>query len=263
MSLDSQAAFFHLEDEVYVGNGPARGPWSAEACHAGPVTAVIARTLEPIAPAQQLVRLSISFVRPVPVAGFRVTTELVRAGRAATTATARLTDLGGKLCAKAKSLHLATYEPVDFPCAPSGGPEFTAATAAEWPFPVASHGLPFFASGIEIKLPPGEDNGPGPTTMWMRTIGIIEGEEPSPFQALCPLADCGNGISRNTDIRENTCVNPDLTLVVFRQPESEWLASAARSFWEPNGIGMSHAMLYDTKGVVGTALQTLIIRPVG
>ena len=262
MSLDPDAAFFRLEDDWFVGNGPARGPWSAEACHAGPVTAVIARSLEPIAPDQQLVRLSISFVRPVPVAGFRISTEMVRAGRAATTATARLSDASGKLCAKAKSLHLATYEPVDYPTAPSSGPEFTDSIAADWPFMVAPHGLPFFSNGIEIRLPPGEDNGPGPTTMWMRTIGIIEGETPTAFQRLCPLADCGNGISRNTDISENTCVNPDLTLVAFRQPQSEWLASQARSFWEPNGIGMSHAMLYDTNGVVGTALQTLIIRPV-
>lgn len=262
MSLDPNAAFFRAEDDVFHGNDTARGPWSADACHAGPVTAVIARTLEPVAPAQQLVRLSISFVRPVPVAGFRISTEIVRAGRAASTATARLEDLNGKLCAKAKSMHLATYEPVQFPSAPSAGPEFTEAIDGEWPFPVTSHGQPYFASGIEIKLPPGEDNGPGPTTMWMRTVGIVEGEESTPFQRLCPLADCGNGISRNTDIRENSCVNPDLTIVVFRQPQSEWLASKAQSFWEPNGIGMSHAMLYDTEGIVGTALQTLIVRPV-
>ena len=262
MSLGPQAAFFRVEDDLLIGNAPSRGPWSAEACHAGPVTAVIARALEPIAPAQQLVRLSISFVRPVPVAGFRITTEVVRAGRAATTATARLTEPGGKLCAKVQSLHLATYDPVEFPTAPSSGPEFSESTAADWPLMVAPHGLPFFSSGIEIRLPPGEDTGPGPTTMWMRTIRIVEGEEPTPLQRLCPLGDCGNGISRNTDIVENSCVNPDLTLVIFRQPESEWLASEARSFWEPNGIGMSHAMLYDTKGVVGTALQTLIIRPV-
>lgn len=262
MAINRNSAFFRLSGDVFLGNDPARGPWSADACHAGPVTAVVARQLEPIAPLQQLARLSISFVRPVPVAGFRITTEVVRAGRAASTATARLMDLGGKLCAKAKSLHLATYDPVEFPTAPSSGPEFTEATDAEWPFPVAPHGLPFFSSGIEIKLPPGEDTGPGPTTMWMRTVRIVEAEDATPFQQLCPLADCGNGISRNTDIRENSCVNPDLTIVAFRPPESEWLASQAQSFWEPNGIGMSHAMLYDTKGIVGTALQTLIIRPV-
>jgi hypothetical protein len=33
------------------------------------------------------------------------------------------------------------------------------------------------------------------------------------------------------------------------------------SFWEPNGIGMSQATLFDTRGPVGAALQTLIVRP--
>lgn len=261
MAIDSKSAFFRVEGDVVLGNDAARGPWSAEACHAGPVTGVIARALEPVAPEQQLVRLSISFVRPVPVAGFRISTEIVRAGRAATTSTAVLIDLNGKLCAKAKGLHLATYDPIEIPTANVPGPEFTEATDADWPFPAAPHGLPFFPSGIEIKLPPGEDTGPGPTTMWMRTIDIVDGEKRTPFQRLCPLADCGNGISRNMSISKISCVNPDLTIVAFRQPESDWLASQARSFWEPNGIGMSHAMLFDTKGPIGTALQTLILRP--
>ena len=96
----------------------------------------------------------------------------------------------------------------------------------------------------------------------MRTLPIVDGEAPSPFQSLCPLADCGNGISRNSTFAEATFVNPDLTIAVFRLPESEWLAASARSFWEPTGVGLSQAQLYDTKGAIGFALQTLIVKPV-
>lgn len=261
--MSKYTAFFRQQGDTIVGNDPARGPWSADACHAGPVTGVIARALEPVAPEQQLVRLSISFVRPVPVAGFTIATDVVRAGRAATTATARLHDLDGKLCAKAKSLHLASYAPEDLPTVTIPAPDLADAVDGKFTVLDAPHGLPFFPAGIDVRYPPGEGNEPGPTTMWMKTIPLVEGEEMTPVQRACPLADCGNGISRNQEFTEVSCVNPDLTMVLFRRPESEWLASRAMSFWEPNGIGMSHAMLFDTRGPIGTALQTLILRPLG
>ncbi len=56
-------------------------------------------------------------------------------------------------------------------------------------------------------------------------------------------------------------MNPDLTINVFRLPQSDWLASSALSFWEPSGVGLSQAQLFDTKGPIGFALQSLIIRP--
>ena len=59
-----------------------------------------------------------------------------------------------------------------------------------------------------------------------------------------------------------TFVNPDLTIILHRLPESEWLASSAISFWEPTGIGLSQATLFDEKGPIGVASQTLLVQPV-
>ena len=75
------------------------------------------------------------------------------------------------------------------------------------------------------------------------------------------LADCGNATSRNANLDTVTFVNPDLTIVLHRLPESEWHASSAISFWEPTGIGLSQATLFDEKGPVGVASQTLLIQP--
>ena len=48
--------------------------------------------------------------------------------------------------------------------------------------------------------------------MWMRTkFPILPDEDPSPFQEIAPLADCGNGISYNGHIADASFVNPDLT----------------------------------------------------
>lgn len=262
MSGQPDRAFFRRDGDWYIGNDAARGPWSADACHGGPVAAVLAGALESACPQKQLCRLTINFQRPVPVAGFRVDTELLRDGRAATTASATLRDADGKICASATSMHLQSVPVGDLPTARISHPSFADAVAGEFPLTVAPHGQPFFVSGIEVAYPRGEDNGPGATTIWMRTLPAVEDEVPSPFQTLCPIADCGNGISRNSNLTEASFINADLTVVAYRLPQSAWIASQAISFWQPTGIGMSQANLFDTEGSVGVALQTLIVRPI-
>lgn len=262
MTASAASAFFRIDGDLVVGNDAARGPWSADACHAGPVTAVLARALEQAISDKQLARVTVSFHRPIPMAGFRAATAIERDGRTVATATAKLTASDGRVCADASGLFIAPGDHGSLPTASLPGPDFDDATAGPFPVERAVHGLPFFSSGIEVAYPPGETPDPGPTTIWMRTLPIVEGEVPSPFQAVCPLADCGNGISRNATFAEATFVNPDLTVVVFRLPESQWLASAARSFWEPGGVGMSQAQLFDTRGAIGFALQTLVVQPV-
>jgi hypothetical protein len=196
------------------------------------------------------------------MSGFRIGTKVTRSGRAAATASATLTDADGKVCATATSLHLIKSDLGNLPTTRVQGPSRKDATPGVFVVESAHHELPFFRDAIEVAYPPGESNAPGPTTLWMRTPPLLDNETPSPFQSICPLADCGNGTSRNAELTDATFVNPDLTIVLHRLPESEWLASSAVSFWEPSGIGLSRAMLFDEKGPVGSALQTLLIQPI-
>ena len=101
-------AFFHLDGDLIVGNDAARGPWSADACHAGPVTGAIARAFEQLVTDKQLVRMSLTFHRPVPMDGFTTAAAIEREGRSVTTATASLVSADGRTCAVAHSLHIAT-----------------------------------------------------------------------------------------------------------------------------------------------------------
>ena len=258
---ESDQAFFRRDGDFYIGNDAARGPWAADACHAGPVTAVLVRALEYALPEKQLVRITVNFRRPIPITGFSVSADIDRDGRSTATATAQLNSVNGRVCAVATALYVVANEFGAMPSALIPVPDFAHATPGSFPLENARHGLPFFRSGIEVMYPPGESNDPGPTTLWMRTVPIVEGETPSPYERLCPLADCGNGISRNVDFGAATFVNPDITIVVFRLPGSEWLGSSAMSFWEPTGIGLSQAQLYDTSGPVGYVLQTLVVTP--
>ncbi len=262
MNSDSTTFFSSTDGKWFVGNDAARGPWSADACHAGPVTGLLVRALEGAVTEKQIVRITANYLRPVPMSGFRIDADITRNGRSAAMAEVTLTDAGGRICANASSLHLVSSDFGTLPTSTIKSPSRQQAKPGDSALGKASHGRSYFHDWIDVAFPPGETNAPGPTTIWMRAPALLAGETPSPFQRVCPLADCGNGTSRNAELTEASFVNPDLTVVLHRLPESEWLASSAISFWEPTGIGLSQATLFDEKGPIGSAVQTLLIQPV-
>jgi len=166
------------------------------------------------------------------------------------------------VCATATGLHLRRAELGEVPDPAVAGPVF--ADSRPGPFPIAAgrHGLPMFGNLVEARYPPGEGPMPGPTTIWLRTPDLLEGEQPSPFVSLCPLADCGNAVSRNAELDRMGFVNPDLTIFLVRPPRGRWLASQAVSHWQPSGVGLADAALFDADGFVGRAVQTLLLQPV-
>jgi hypothetical protein len=253
--------------EWFVPTDFARGPWDPDACHGGPPTALLARALEQTLPTLRLARLSVELIRPVPMVGFTIETELVKSGRATGATRATIVDADGDARALATGMHVAR-SPIDlFPATldNSGVSTPRLADSQPGPFPVGRlrHDLPAFNRSVEVRYPAGEDPGLGSTTAWMRTISPLPAEEPSPFQRICPLADCGNAFSRHADPAQVQFINTDLTIALHRDPVGEWLGSRATSSWQPSGVGLADALLFDDEGVVGRALQTLLIRPVG
>ena len=59
----------------------ARGPWSPDALHGGPVAALVARAAETVPGGEelQLVRITLELLRPVPMAPLAVTSVLAKA----------------------------------------------------------------------------------------------------------------------------------------------------------------------------------------
>ena len=251
-----------MGENRFLGNDSTRGPWSEDACHAGPPSGLMARAVERLVPDKQLVRLTLDFTRPIPMGGFRIEADIRKQGRMMASCTASLFDDESRICVSASSVHLAAMDVGEMPTSNMDEPDFEQAVAGAFPTKGVNHSKPTFAQAVEVAYPPGETDDPGPTTAWMRTPALLAGEEPSPFQRLCPLADCGNGISRNADITRASFLNPDLTIAIHRPPESQWLASRAISFWQASGLGLSQATLFDTQGVVGSAIQTLLVKPV-
>lgn len=259
----TQPYFTQADDGTFVGNDPARGPWSENHCHAGPVTGLVARAAEAeIGPEKMLTRLTLDVLRPLPLAGLRIAAETTRHTR--TLATTRITvqDLDDTLCITATSMHLVRKELGDVPTAQVNSPRFDDAEVGTAMLIGALHDKPVFGQFTDMAYPKGQPMQPGPKTVWMRTPPLLAGEAVSPIQSICPLADCGNGISWNEPPTRLGFMNTDLTLQIHREPVSDWLGAEALSHWQSNGVGMSQSILFDTQGPVGIALQTLVLHPI-
>lgn len=258
----SDSFFTSADNRRFQPTSHSRGPWDEHHCHAGPPTGLMARAAEGLLPDQQLVRLTVNLQRPIPYSGFSVVAEVAKRGRMVSLCQISLLDDSAKLCASAESLHVARQSTFEVSTTQPDVPLPQQGIAGEFPIRRTLHDLPsFIGEGVETRYAPGHTPEPGPTTAWIRTVDLLPDETPSAFQRMCPMADCGNAFSRNAEPWEINFMNPDLTIVMFREPQGEWMGSQSTGHWEANGIGMADAQLLDMHGVVGRAVQTLLLRP--
>lgn len=254
--------FTSTDNSWFTPTEHTRGPWDEHACHAGPPTGLIARALEQLIPDQRLTRLTVNLQRPIPFSGFRITTNIIRQGRTVTLTEASLVDNDGSVKITAAALHLTERPAHPYPTHSQALLNPDDAPVGPFPIKTTLHDKPAFnGTGVETRYPIGENDQPGPTTAWLKTVPLLPDEKPSPFQRICPLADCGNAFGRNADPDQTMFMNADLTLVLHRDPVGEWLGSRSVGYWEPTSIGLADAQLFDKNGIVGRALQTLVLRP--
>lgn len=254
--------------EWFVPTDHTRGPWDPDACHAGPPSGLLVRAMERALPSVRLVRITVDLAKPIPMAGFHISTEVTRSGRTVAATRAAITDGNGIVRVSAIGLHIAEQHPPLFD-GPLDNSDFVTprlSESDEGVFPIRPpmrHGLPGFSgSAVRMRYPPGESPEPGATTAWMNTDPLLPDETPSPFQRICPLADCGNAFSRHVDPADVMFVNPDLTIALHRDPIGDWFGSRTVSQWQPSGIGLATATLFDEEGPVGQVVQTMVLRSV-
>jgi hypothetical protein len=254
-------SFFTTPDGVWFQpTEPCRGPWDPSACHAGPPTGLMARAAERAVPGQRLVRLTVDLIRPIPHAGFSIETVVLRGGRSVSTTEMTIVNGDGKPVVTARGMHLAVTDVGSVATAAYDTPRLEDATPGRFPAPSGGHGLTAFDSGVEAMFPPGQFPTPGPTVMWMRALPLLPNEPGSGFQRICPLADCGNAVSRNADPEGLSFVNTDLTIMLHREPVGHWFGTDAVSRWEPTGAGISDSTLFDEQGPAGKAMQTILLQ---
>jgi hypothetical protein len=171
------------------------------ACHAGPPVALMVRAVEALVPNQQLARLTVELIRPIPMAGFRVQAEVRRPGRSVTHTEAEIYD-DDRFYARAYGMHIRTVEDAGWGEAVLDGRVFPESVPGPFPLADSAHSEEWFGGSVECRYDvAGSVAVGGPTTIWMKTQHpIVADEAPSPFQRIAPLSDCGNGISYNATV---------------------------------------------------------------
>ena len=90
-------------------------------------------------------------------------------------------------------------------------------------------------------------------------VALVAGEEVTPLQRVLVAADSGNGVSAALDWRRYLFINVDLSVHLHRMPEGEWVCLDAITLPEPDGVGMADSALFDERGPIGRAVQTLLV----
>ena len=275
-------AFYEPAGDGFVSTDLTRGPWDPSSQHAGPPSALIARAIERCpglgkdAGDRHVARITLEILRPVPIAALRCEAEVVRPGRRVDMVDAILRDAGGEPLIRARAWRMLLRE-VDLPDGLTSTDEAAPARRAGRPGggsgqPEPPDGIPatddFFPTGhdvgyhtaMEYRFVTGSFLEPGPATTWLRMrVPLVAGESPTPLQRVLAAADSGNGISSALDYREYVFINVDLTVHLHRPPAGEWVCLDSITVPEPTGVGMTDTMLFDERGPIGRAAQSLLV----
>lgn len=236
------------------------GPWTPDAQHFGPPSALLVRALEELGAGQgkQLARVTVEILGPAPLTELSVRARVERPGRSVELLSAEL-DGGGRTVARASAWRITTSDTTGIMA--SGAETLSApedAPATHWP---ESWGAGY-VDAVEWRAVAGGLDVSGPITAWARQrVTLVDGEKPSPLQRLFVVADSANGASNFLDPRQWWFINSELTVHLQREPAGEWIGLDAATLVGPNGIGTSTSTLHDTQGPVGTGAQALMVRP--
>lgn len=260
----AEALFTPADGERVVPTDAARGPWSPESLHGGPVAALLGGAAEALLDDLHPARATVELLRPVPVAPLRVGAQVQRPGRKVRLVGAELATEDGTVVATATVLGIRRADVGlpgvvgDPPPAPPG--PGAVAPAARGSVAVTSDYDAFHNVGVEHRFVRGAFTERGAATDWIRLLlPVVAGQPPSAFQRVLAAADFGNGVSAVADFATHVFINPDLTVHLHRLPAGEWVCLEAATLLEPHGVGLAQSRLWDEQGVLGRAQQSLLV----
>jgi len=246
---------------TYRATPATAGPWSPDAQHGGPPSALAAREMERHEPDERmrLARVAVDILRPVPVGTVTLRTRTVRPGR-------RVALLETVLEADGVEVLIArgwrTERSADVPLIGAGKPVPDIPQTVWQPvFGGAGH-LAGYMSAVEWRFVSGSLDTMGPCQGWGRSlVPLIDGEQASPMCRTLLLADSGSGLSMTLDPAKFIFINVDVTVVLQRDPVGEWLLLDAVTTVGDTGTGLAATQLSDRSGAIGSGLQTLLVAP--
>lgn len=260
--MSDPPAVYLPDGDGYLPTPLARGPWDPDAQHGGAPSALLARAIERAVGDLGVVRLTLEFLRPVPLEPLTIATRDVRPGRRVRLVEATLLAAGAPVC---RALGLALVRPEGAaPSIPPAAERLPPPDGVE-PSPGPPGERPMFGEdAVELRFVRGEFAELGPAAAWARfRVPLVAGETPTPIQRVAAAADFGNGVSATLSWHEHVFINPDLTVYVARPPRGEWVGLDSRTAVESDGVGLATSVLHDAEGAIGYAAQALVVGPRG
>jgi len=246
-------------DGTWLATMHTTGPWDPTAQHGGPPSALLGRVMQRCEPRQDMMvaRFTCEILSAIPVGEIGVRARLARPGRSVQLVEGTITA-GGREVAWARAWRvLRTQSPSAGPGLPSppGLPDHEARLAGGgW--------VDGYLSAIEWRVARGVFGESGPAAMWGRMrYPLLPDEEPGPLERVLAIADSGNGVSSELDLRRWHFINPELTVHLYREAAGEWICLDAQTTIAAGGTGLATSVLSDLDGPVGVGAQSLLIAP--
>jgi len=258
-------AFFEpAGGNAFVATPATAGPWSPDAQHGGPPSALAARALERHDPddGQRLGRVTIDILRPVSVTKLTVRTRTVRPGRRVALLEAVI-EADDQEVLHARGWRVALPDgAVPVIPGPAAPPPVPDAAGSQLPPRLPNAHTAGYLAAIEWRFLHGGFDQAAPGRAWTRPrVPLVAGEDASPMCRALLVADSGSGVSAVLDPGRFIFINVDLTVVLPRDPVGKWLLLEAMTTTSMQGTGLAETALSDTSGRCGTAIQTLLIAP--
>lgn len=239
-------------------SGPmTAGPWTADAQHGGPPSALLTRAVETLAESEHrtIGRITVELWGPVPVGPLATSARVIRPGRSVALVEAELCDsTADRVVATARAWLLPHH--VDGP-GTDQPPDHSPTQGVERPRPKTWSGG--YLDAIDWRWIHGGLEEPGTGVAWMRAPTLVAGEEISPTQRVLTCVDSASGISAALDLAHWAFLNTELTVHMLRPPVGEWVCVDAETTLGTGAVGVCTSSVYDELGLVARSSQTLLV----
>lgn len=236
------------------------GAWDPNEQHIAPTIGLLAHVIETDFAARRtddlrLSRLAVDILGVMPLEPVDVQVSVLRPGRTIELVEARLSH-AGRVAVIARAWLTARYDTAALQG--SALPPLPPRSQMQrWGLDTLWHGN--FVKTTQIWR---QELGVGRVQFWLRSdLALLEGEDVSATAHLLRLIDVSNGVASRVPPGQVAFPNLDLTVHLFRRPVGELTGFDTAASFGPDGSGLTHSVLHDEEGPIGTFAQSLTVRP--
>ena len=256
------ACYFEREgDHAFRATRLTEGAWNPAEQHIAPALGLIAHAIDADMERRRgddrlvLARLSYDILGVIPIGTVTIEVSMLRPGRTIELVEARLHH-DGRPCVLARAWLLKAYD--------TGA----IAGSALDPMParesLSAHTFDGTWEGACVRTLEGrrEQLALGRARGWLRTeVALIGGESVGQTARMLGMVDFANGMTPRCGPETALFPNVDLTVHLLREPVGDWLGFDTAVSFGPVGIGLTHTILHDADGPLGSVAQSLTVRP--